>query len=45
MLLREGTVVGDGPPETLLQPEPLSALFDTPLQVVRSGGWHQVLPA
>lgn len=45
VFLRNGSVVGDGPSATLLQPGPLSDLFDTPLQVVRAGGWHQVLPA
>ena len=45
VFLRDGAVVGDGPAETLLQEGPLSALFGTPLQVVRAGGWHQVLPA
>ncbi len=45
VLLRRGRVVGDGPAEELLQAEPLSRLFDTPLQVIRSGGWRQVLPA
>ncbi|MEB3263116.1 MAG: ATP-binding cassette domain-containing protein [Synechococcus sp.] len=44
VLLRRGRVVGDGPAEDLLQAEPLSNLFDTPLQVIRSGGWRQVLP-
>jgi iron complex transport system ATP-binding protein len=45
VLLRDGAVVGDGPPATLLQEGPLSELFDTPLRVVRAAGWHQVLPA
>jgi iron complex transport system ATP-binding protein len=38
VLLRRGRVVGDGPAEELLQAEPLSRLFDTPLQLIRSGG-------
>jgi iron complex transport system ATP-binding protein len=37
--------VGDGPTDTLLRDAPLSALFDTPLQVLSSGGYRQVLPA
>ncbi len=45
ILLRQGEVVGDGAATELLQDGPLSALFDTPLQVVAAGGFHQVLPA
>jgi iron complex transport system ATP-binding protein len=45
VLLREGRVVGDGPVGALLQDAPLSALFETPLQVIHAGGFHQVLPA
>ncbi|SBO42608.1 ABC transporter ATP-binding protein [Cyanobium sp. NIES-981] len=45
VLLSQGQVVGDGPAAELLQAGPLSALFDTPLQVVSVGGFHQVLPA
>jgi iron complex transport system ATP-binding protein len=45
VLLKQGVVVGDGPTDTLLRDAPLSALFDTPLQVLSSGGYRQVLPA
>lgn len=45
LLLRDGRLVGDGSPAELLQSAPLSALFDTPLQVLEQGGWRQVLPA
>ena len=45
LLLRQGELVGDGPAAALLQAEPLSALFDTPLRVVELDGWRQVLPA
>ncbi|EDY37571.1 ATPase [Cyanobium sp. PCC 7001] len=45
VLLRGGQVVGDGAVEELLEAGPLSALFDTPLQVVSVGGFRQVLPA
>ena len=38
-------VVGDGPSSELLRDAPLSALFDTPLQVLSSGSYRQVLPA
>ena len=44
LLLKGGQLVGDGPADVLLSNAPLSALFDTPLQVVRAGGWRQVLP-
>jgi iron complex transport system ATP-binding protein len=45
VLLREGTVVGDGPAAQLLQDAPLSALFATPLRVCEANGYRQVLPA
>lgn len=44
VLLKAGTVVGDGPTTELLRDGPLSALFDTPLKVVSHGGHRQVLP-
>ena len=45
LLLREGSVVGDGPADQILRDGPLSTLFDTPLQVCAAGGYRQVLPA
>jgi iron complex transport system ATP-binding protein len=45
VLLRQGSVVGDGPVSELLRDGPLSALFDTPLQVLSANGYRQVLPA
>jgi iron complex transport system ATP-binding protein len=44
VLLREGAVVADGPAAELLDEAPLSALFETPLQVITAGGYRQVLP-
>ncbi len=44
VLLRQGRVVADGPAAELLQDGPLSALFDTPLQVLSANGYRQVLP-
>ncbi|MEB3199730.1 MAG: ATP-binding cassette domain-containing protein [Synechococcaceae cyanobacterium] len=44
VLLRQGAVVGDGPPEQLLREDSLSALFETPLRVVEANGYRQVLP-
>jgi len=45
VLLRQGEVVAVGPPDEVLRDGPLSALFDTPLQMVEAGGYRQVLPA
>ncbi|MFN9621631.1 MAG: ABC transporter ATP-binding protein [Cyanobacteriota bacterium] len=45
VLLKEGSIVGDGPTATWLQDGPLSALYGLPLRVVSSGGCRQVLPA
>jgi iron complex transport system ATP-binding protein len=45
VLLKEGSIVGDGPTAALLQDEPLSALYGLPLRVVSNGGCRQVLPA
>jgi len=44
VLLAGGRVAGDGPAAELLQAGPLSALFNTPLQLVEQQGWRQVLP-
>lgn len=45
VLLKEGSIVGDGPTAAMLQDEPLSALYGLPLRVVSHGGCRQVLPA
>lgn len=44
VLLREGTVLADGPSELLLSDAPLSQLFETPLRVLEANGYRQVLP-
>ena len=44
VLLRQGAVVGQGSCDELLQDDPLSALFDTPLRVVGGRGYRQVVP-
>ncbi len=44
LLLKGGKVVGDGRKEDLITAPRLSALFDTPVRVVRDNGWYQVLP-
>ena len=44
VLLNNGQRVGDGTAADMLQAEPLSALFDLPLQVAEQGGWRQVVP-
>jgi iron complex transport system ATP-binding protein len=45
VLLKEGSVVGDGPAAELLRDEPLSALYGLPLRVVCANGCRQLLPA
>jgi iron complex transport system ATP-binding protein len=42
VLLQEGRVAFDGPPEGALTSTRLSALFGGPLEVARSGGYYQV---
>lgn len=44
VLMKRGRIEADGSVEELLQAEPLSRLFETPLQVVQQGGWRQLLP-
>ena len=44
LFLRDGRLWGDGPAEQLLQDDPLSQLFDTPLRVLKHQGFRQVLP-
>ena len=44
VLLAQGQVVSDGPSQQVLQSEPLSRLFGTPLQVLEANGYRQVLP-
>ena len=44
ILLNEGQVVADGPKEEILTDEWLSTLYDTPLEVIHSAGYYQVLP-
>jgi iron complex transport system ATP-binding protein len=46
VLLKQGAVLADGSTTDLLQQGPLSALFDTPLQILSAAsGYRQVLPA
>ena len=44
LLLKGGQLIADGPSAALLQAEPLSTLFATPLQLLEHDGWRQVLP-
>ena len=44
LFLNGGTIVKSGPPNELLRPNELSELFQTPLEVVKKNGFHQVLP-
>ena len=43
--MRQGGVVVDGAPAEVLNDRVLSELFQTPLRVLESGGYRQVLPA
>ena len=45
LFLQGGRLQGDGPAEQLLQDQPLSQLFETPLRVLTHQGYRQVLPA
>jgi iron complex transport system ATP-binding protein len=45
LLLHQGRVLADGPPQEVLRDGPLSALYGTPLRVVSASGFRQVLPA
>jgi iron complex transport system ATP-binding protein len=45
VLLRDGRIVGDGPKATMLAPEPLSELFNLPVAVGHSAGYHYARPA
>ena len=44
LFLAQGRLVGDGSPQEMLRPAELSALFNTPLNVVEAQGFRQVLP-
>ena len=44
ILLKQGKVFARGDKLDLLRSETLSALFDTPLEVVERGGFYQVYP-
>ncbi|MFL0792156.1 MAG: ABC transporter ATP-binding protein [Prochlorococcus sp.] len=45
VFLKDGVVVGDSGPDQQLKSQPLTELFETPLEVVNSNGYRQVLPA
>jgi iron complex transport system ATP-binding protein len=45
VLLRRGQVFRDGPKETVLTSEALTAVFETPLEVTRSRGRYRLEPA
>ena len=44
VLLKEGAIVADGRKHDVLTSARLTALFDTPVNVVHSDGWYQALP-
>jgi|SoiMethySBSTD1v2_1073268.scaffolds.fasta_scaffold21562_4 iron complex transport system ATP-binding protein len=44
VLLKQGRVFASGPKRELLRNDTVSALFDTPLEVIEHGGFYQVYP-
>lgn len=44
VLLKNGTVAGDGVKAELLTDQQLGVLFDTPVRIVHADGWYQVVP-
>ena len=44
IMLKEGSIFGDGPTERMLDDETLSALYDIPAHVERRDGWHRLWP-
>ncbi len=42
ILLKKGRVLRDGAKSDVLRPEPLSELFDTPVEVIERGGLYQI---
>ncbi len=44
VLLKEGRVVDDGAKEDILSSKRMSEIYDTPLQLIRSNGYYQILP-
>jgi iron complex transport system ATP-binding protein len=45
VLFKQGRIVEDGPKGEVLNPPNLTALFDTPVELVYYGGWLQVISA
>jgi iron complex transport system ATP-binding protein len=45
ILLRAGRVIADGRKHEILTGERLTALFDTPVEIVQANGWYQIVPA
>ena len=44
VLLKRGQVMADGPKSAILTSAQLSALFETPVEVVQANGFYQVMP-
>src|SRR5260370_5264356 len=42
ILLKKGRVLRDGAKSDVLRPDPLSELFDTPVEVIERGGLYQI---
>jgi iron complex transport system ATP-binding protein len=45
ILLKDGKIVADGDKESVLSSERLSSLFETPIELLRSNGFYQAVPA
>ena len=44
VLIKRGQIVADGPADHLLTSASLSDCFDTPITVLKEGGWRQAVP-
>jgi len=44
VLIKEGSIVGDGSVADVLTSDTLSACFETPMAVLEQGGWRQAIP-
>ena len=44
VMLKAGQLMADGPCDQVLTSSKLSALFETPLQLLQANGYRQVLP-
>ena len=45
IFLKKGQIILDGTPNQLLQSAPLANLYETPLEIISTNGYNQVMPA